>query len=315
MILMINIYKTDNDGTIKTHNKYEPNVWINLVNPSLEEIKEVNKNTDIPINLMEKLLDIEELPRIENEGNATLIVVDIPYVEDYKTKNKYSTLPLGIIINKEYLVTISTKETEILNEVKENKFKSLFVYKKTRFIIQILLRIASLYIKYLNLINKEIEEKEKTLIKSTSNEELINLMNIQKSLVYFITSLKANDIILDRLSRGNVIDLYEEDQDLLEDAIIENKQGIETANIYREIISSMTDTYATIISNNLNEVMKFLAGITIVCSIPTMISSFMGMNVPLGFFKDNPYSFIIIIIISALVALIIALILKKRDML
>ncbi len=311
---MIKIYKTD-EQMIKPTKNYEPNTWIDLVNPDIKEINEVSSKTNIPLNLLEKLLDTEELPRIETEGDITLIVIDVPYIYDHKTKNKYSTLPLGFILSKEYLITISTKNTEVLDEIKNNKIKTLFTYKKTRFIIQVLLRNANLYIKYLNIINKEIEAKEKILIKSTSNKELISLMNIQKSLVYFTTSLNANDIILDKLSKGNIIELYDEDLDLLEDAMIENRQGIETANIFREIIGSMTDTYATIISNNLNEVMKFLAGITIVFSIPTMIASFMGMNVSLGSLANNPYSFIIIVSISFIFALIIALILKKRDML
>ncbi len=311
---MIKIYKTD-EQMIKPTKNYEPNTWIDLVNPDIKEINKVSSKTNIPLNLLEKLLDTEELPRIETEGDITLIVIDVPYIYDHKTKNKYSTLPLGFILSKEYLITISTKNTEVLDEIKNNKIKTLFTYKKTRFIIQVLLRNANLYIKYLNIINKEIEAKEKILIKSTSNKELISLMNIQKSLVYFTTSLNANDIILDKLSKGNVIELYDEDLDLLEDAMIENRQGIETANIFREIIGSMTDTYATIISNNLNEVMKFLAGITIVFSIPTMIASFMGMNVSLGSLANNPYSFIIIVSISFIFALIIALILKKRDML
>ena len=312
---MIKIYKNNPNGMISNTNEYEINTWINLVNPTIEEIEEIETKTNIPKNLLEKMLDTEELPRIEAEDDSTLVVVDVPYIRDHKIKNKYSTLPLGIILNKNYLVTICTKEVEVLKEIKENKIKNLSVSKKTRFIIRLLLRIASLYVKYLNIIDKEIESKEKTLIKSTNNKELISLMNIQKSLVYFVNSLRANDIILDKLSKGNILELYEEDKDLLEDAIIENKQGIETANIFREIIDSMTDTYATIISNNLNEVMKFLAGITIVCSIPTMISSFLGMNVPLSFLESNPYSFIIIVVISLILALIIAIILKKKDML
>lgn len=312
---MIKIYKTNEQEQIKLIKKYETNSWIDLINPTIAEIEEVSNKTKIPKNLLVKLLDVEELPRIETEDNATLIVIDFPYVADSKSKNKYSTLPLGIIINNEYLVTISTKESEVLNDIKANKIKTLYTHKKTRFIIQLLFRNASLYIKYLNSINKEIEVKEKILIKSTSNKELINLMHIQKSLVYFFTSLKANDMILDKLSRGNIISLYEEDLELLEDAIIENKQGVETANIYREIISSMTDTYATIISNNLNEIMKFLAGITIVFSIPTMIASFMGMNVPLGIFTSHPFAFILIVIVSLLIAIIVGIILKKRDML
>ena len=155
-------------------------------------------------------------------------------------------------MNGNYFLTVCLKETEIFNDFKHNKIKGVDTAKKTRFIIQLLLKIANSYIKYLNLINREIENKEKSLIKSTSNKELLNLMHIQKSLVYFVTSLKANDIILEKLSKGNIINMYEEDLDLLDDAMIESKQGIETANIYREILASMSDTYASIINNNLN---------------------------------------------------------------
>ena len=289
--------------------------WIDLVNPTESELDKVSLKTNISKSLILKVLDYEELPRIEFEDNATLIVVDIPYIEDKKVKNKYSTIPLGIIINENYLLTVCLKETEVLKDNKNNKNKSLSTAKRTRFIIQLLFRIATYYIRYLNMINSEIENKEKDLIKSTSNKELLNLMHIQKSLVYFVTSLKANAIILEKLSKGNVLNLYEEDEDLLEDAIIENNQGIETANIYREIISSMSDTYATIISNNLNTVMKFLAGITIVLSIPTIIASFMGMNVDLGLLNNNPFAFLIILLISIVISLIIAFVLKKKGML
>lgn len=312
---MLKIYKTNTNGEMERLKKFEANSWINVSNPSSEEIKEVITKTHIPESLILKVLDYEELPRIESEDKATLIVVDVPYVEDKKSKNKYSTIPVGIITKGNYFLTICLKETEILNEFKHNKIKGVDTSKKTRFIIQLLLKIATFYTKYLNLINREIENKEKSLIKSTSNKELLNLMHIQKSLVYFVTSLKANDIILEKLSKGNIINMYEDDLDLLDDAMIENKQGIETANIYREILASISDTYASIINNNLNAIMKFLAGITIVLSIPTMISSFMGMNVPLGSFSDNPLAFFIILLISLLISIIIALILKKKDML
>ncbi len=312
---MLKIYKTNPNSEMEKLKKIEPNSWINLSNPNADEIKEVIGKTKIPESLILKVLDYEELPRIETEDKATLIVVDVPYVEDKKSKNKYSTVPVGIIMNGNYFLTVCLKETEIFNDFKHNKIKGVDTAKKTRFIIQLLLKIANSYIKYLNLINREIENKEKSLIKSTSNKELLNLMHIQKSLVYFVTSLKANDIILEKLSKGNIINMYEEDLDLLDDAMIESKQGIETANIYREILASMSDTYASIINNNLNGIMKFLAGITIVLSIPTMISSFMGMNVPMGKLSDNPFAFIIILIISVFISIIIALILKKKDML
>lgn len=312
---MIRIFKNSNDGTLDKLNKIEPNCWIDLVEPSELEIKEVVEQTGVPANLLIKMLDTDETARIEKEDDATLIVIDVPFVEDKKTKNKYSTMPLGIITYKNYLITLSVKETEVLNDVMENRVKYVVTAKKSRFLIQILHRVATLYIKYLKIINEEIEKKEKIIMKSTSNKELVQLMNIQKSLVFFVTSLKSNDIILDKLNKGSLIEFYEEDLDILEDAIIENKQGIETAIIYRDIVASMSETFTGIISNNLNEIMKFLAGITIVFSVPTMIASFMGMNVPLGELQTNENSFMFILSISFILSIIIAYILKKKDML
>lgn len=308
---MLSIFKTNDNGVMDELDKIEKNTWIDLVNPSRKEIGRVVLETGIPEELILTMLDKEELPRIESEGDATLIVVDVPYVEN----REYVTMPLGIIINKDYLMTVALSSYEVLKDVRNNKIKTLITAKKTRFIIQLLHKIATQYVRYLNIINNGIENKEKVLKRSTSNKDLLELLNIQKSLVYFVTSLKANHVMLERISRGAVINLYEEDLDLLDDAIIESKQGIETANIYREIISTISNTYATVISNNLNGIMKFLAGITIVISIPTMIASFMGMNVPLGQFTNYEHALITVILVSAIVATIVAIILKKQDML
>lgn len=312
---MISIYTTDNNG-VNEVNELKKECWINLTNPTIEEIKKVSKETRTDEDLIVKLMDTEELPRIEVGNNATLIVVDTPYVTDTRYKHKYNTEPLGIIINNDgYIITVSLKQQLILDDFKENKVKDFDASKKTKFLIQILLKVSSAYQKELMSINDYMNKKEKILYKSTNNKELIDLLNVEKTLVYFSTSLKANDVVLEKLSKGNVVTLYEDDNDLMEDAMIENKQAIEMSNIYREILTSMTDTYATIISNNLNDVMKFLAGITIVFSIPTMVASFIGMNVPLGDMGTSPVSFGLIIIFSFVLSIIIALILKKKNML
>lgn len=312
---MISIYTTDNNG-VNEVNELKKECWINLTNPTIEEIKKVSKETRTDEDLIVKLMDTEELPRIEVGNNATLIVVDTPYVTDTRYKHKYNTEPLGIIINNDgYIITVSLKQQLILDDFKENKVKDFDASKKTKFLIQILLKVSSAYQKELMSINDYMNKKEKILYKSTNNKELIDLLNVEKTLVYFSTSLKSNDVVLEKLSKGNVVALYEDDNDLMEDAMIENKQAIEMSNIYREILTSMTDTYATIISNNLNDVMKFLAGITIVFSIPTMVASFIGMNVPLGDMGTSPVSFGLIIIFSFVLSIIIALILKKKNML
>lgn len=314
---MIKIFKNEFDSEIvKKIDKIEDNCWINLVKPTAEEIKVVVDTLNIEEDLITKVLDEEELPRIEKTDNATLVVVDGPYMEDVHVKSKYTTYPLGIIIcNDSHIITVSLKEFSVLKEFEQGKVKTFYTYKKSRFLIQLLLKMASFYLRALNYINNDIHKREKVLYHSTSNKQLVELLDIEKTLVYFITSLKANDRVLDKLSKGNVIQLYDEDVELLEDTLIENRQGIEMCSIYREILSSITDTYGTIVSNNLNLIMKFLAGITIVLSIPTMISSFLGMNVPLGKLGENQYAFSIVCIIAFLIAILVAWMLKKRDML
>lgn len=316
VIKLINIYTTDKNRNFKELKKLQQGCWIDVVNPSYEELQDISNKTKTDLDLLTKLLDDEELPRIEEGENATLIVVDTPYMADTKYKHKYNTDPLGIIINNDgYFITISLKKQALLNDFKNKRVKNFDIKKRTKFVIQILLRVAGIYQKELTSINNYINKKEKILYKSTNNKELIDLLNIEKTLVYFSTSLKANDVVLEKLSKGNVLPLYEDDNDLMEDAMIENKQAIEMASIYREILTSMTDTYATIISNNLNDVMKFLAGITIVFSIPTMVASFIGMNVPLGKIGSSHLSFILIIAFSFILSIIIAIILKKKNML
>lgn len=313
---MMRIYKTELEtGTLNELKEMEEDCWIHLVHPTLDEVKQVCTKTGVDERLISKVLDEEELSRIEVEGESTLIVLNIPYLVDHAHKNKYRTLPLGIIHTNRYIITIILKENKLFEDFENGNIRDFHTEKKTRFTIQLLLRISQGYLFGLDEMNKDIERQEHQLAKATKNQELIEMLNIEKSLVYFMGSLKYNQATLERLSKGNVIPFYEEDKDLLEDAMIESNQAIEMATIYKEIMASTTETYASIISNNLNVIMKFLAGITIVFSVPTMVASFMGMNVPLGDFATNPASFFILILISLGIALLIAYWLKKKDML
>ena len=313
---MMRIYKTELEtNTLNELKEMEEDCWIHLVHPTLDEVKQVCAKTGADERLISKVLDEEELSRIEVEGESTLIVLNIPYLVDHAHKNKYRTLPLGIIHTNRYIITIILKENKLFEDFENGNVRDFHTEKKTRFTIQLLLRISQGYLFGLDEMNKDIERQEHQLAKATKNQELIEMLNIEKSLVYFMGSLKYNQATLERLSKGNVIPIYEEDKDLLEDAMIESNQAIEMATIYKEIMASTTETYASIISNNLNVIMKFLAGITIVFSVPTMVASFMGMNVPLGDFATNPASFFILILISLGVALLIAYWLKKKDML
>ena len=310
---MLNIYKTLVDTKkLKQVDEITEDSWIDLTNPTEKEIDTVVEKTKVDKDLILKMMDEDELPRIEQSGNAALIVIDTPCIEE----NLYMTNPLGIIItNNNYVITIAPKKILVLNEFRKNVIKDFRTAKKIRFLIQILLKTASMYLRILRQIDKDIEEKEEKLKVKTTNEDLIELLSTEKTLVYFMTSLKANDLVLEKLNKETVFKLYENDLDLLEDAIIENKQAIEMSGIYKDILSSISNTYATVVSNNLNIAMKFLAGFTIVISVPTMISSFLGMNIPLGSLSSNPNSIIIVTIVSIILSFIVGLILKKKNML
>lgn len=313
---MLKIYKTSTvEKKIKKVKKMTTDCWIDLIAPTSDEIDKVATRTGVEKEIIKRLLDVEELSRVDQEDNATVIIINIPHLEA-DGEHQYTTTPLGIIItNNNYIITVSIHKTALLNDFKRSRIRDFRTSKKTRFLIQLMLKAANSYLKALQEINSDIAKKEKVLKKSTENKDLMDLLDMEKSLVYFITSLKANDAVLEKLSKGIVLPLYEGDLDLLEDAIIENKQAIEMAGIYRDILSSITDTYATIISNNLNIAMKFLAAATIVLSIPTMISSFLGMNVPLGTISELTNAFVIIILLAVVVSLIVALLLKKKNML
>lgn len=312
---MLKIYKTTKEKKIKKTKKIIEDCWVELTTPDSKEIDRVVNTTGIDKDLIVKMLDEEERPRIETSDNATLIVIDTPYLEFINNKFEFTTYPLGIIISdNNYLITVSPKKVNILNDFKHNKVKNFRTSKKTRFLIQILLKTASSYQKALKDVNMNINMKEEVLKKSTKNSDLIDMLEIEKTLVYFLTSLKANDLVLEKLSKGQVVELFEGDQDLLDDAIVENKQAIEMSEIYRNILNSITETYATIVSNNLNNVMKFLAGITIILSIPNIVTSYIGMNVPL-IVNKLPHPELSIFLFCIAISVIVTIILKKKEML
>jgi magnesium transporter len=311
---MIRIYKTNNEKLDQIE-EISPNCWIDMISPTDEEIDMVVKKTKIDRDLITKMLDENELPRIESSGDATLVVVDAPVVTE-DDEDEYQTYPLGVIMSdRNYVVTVSTKKVTVLHNFRHGRVKNFRTAKKSRFLIQILSNISAEYLKILNRVYNEIESKEDKLQKSTSNEDLIDLLGTEKTLVYFTTSLKENDLVLERLTAGSAVRLYEGDADLLEDALIENRQAIDMAKIYRDILSSITGTYSTVVSNNLNDVMKFLAGITVVLSVPTMISSFMGMNVPFGTFDDGAFSWLVLLVASIIASAIVFIWMKRKGLL
>lgn len=286
--------------------------WINLENPSDFEVEQVCSKTNIPEDMLKAALDEEERARIDTDGDTTLILVDIPIINEEKDSYVYSTLPLAMIYNKDYFVTVCLRETSVLGDFVNSAVRNFDVNKRTRFIYQILYVNATKYLYYLNLIDRTANRIQQSLHRSLKNTELIKLLALDKALVYFSTSLNANQIVIDRIRALSVIKHYEDDNDLLDDVIIENKQAIEMASIHREVLSGTMDAFASVISNNQNIVMKLLTAITILLTIPTLISSLWGMNVmvPLA---ESPYGFWIIVgIIVVILVPVIVIMIRKR---
>lgn len=275
---MLSYYKTI-DGKMTALDQVEPGCWIRCVDPTDEEIRSLIRDFHIESDFFRSALDEEESSHIDIEDESTLIVVDIPILEKNGKNLAYSTMPLGIIITEKNILTVCLRENPIMTEFAEGMVKNVQTNLKTRFTLTIMLRIATRFLQYLKQIDKLSDKVERSLRKSMHNEELIQLLDIEKSLVYFSSSLKADEITMEKIMRGRAIKLYDEDQELLEDVLIEIKQAIEMSNIYLNILSGTMDAFASVISNNLNVVMKVLASITLLMSIPTIISSFYGMNV------------------------------------
>lgn len=294
--------------------EYKKGSWLNVINPTEEEIKELCDSIKIDEEFIRYPLDYEEKARIDEEDDAVLFVIDVPIIEEKKEEKVYTTMPLGmIVVRDDYFVTVSLNENRVIDLFESGTVKGFYTYKKTRFILQILYNNSSLYLNLLKQINKETEIAESVLQKSMKNKELIKLLNLEKSLVYFTTSLRSNEAVMEKTLRGKIIKLYDEDEDILEDAIVENKQAIEMSKVYSDILSSTMEAYASIISNNLNSVMKYLTSVTIILSIPTVIGSFWGMNVALPFEKA-PFAFYGIFVIAIIVSLGVGKLLRKKDM-
>ncbi|KXT78043.1 magnesium transporter CorA family protein [Streptococcus sp. DD13] len=295
---------------------YPAGVWINLVNPSQSESMEVAEEYQIDITDLRAPLDAEETSRIVHEENYKLIIVDIPITEERNNKTYYVTIPLGIILANDAIITTCLEKLPLLDHFIHGRQRNFYTFMKSRFVFQILYRNAQLYLSALRSIDRKSEEIESLLHEATRNEELIDLMELEKTIVYFKASLKMNERIAKKLANSTtILRKYEEDEDLLDDTLVETQQAIEMADIYGNILNSMTHAFAAVISNNQNTIMKTLALVTIVMSIPTMIFSAYGMN-----FKDNllpfndlPHAFWLVILAAFAVSLSLTFyFIKKR---
>lgn len=250
---------------------------------------------------------------MEIDGDILLVIIDVP-IHSEGDKASFTTIPLGIIVLRDNIITISTDKFPLVEEFIKGRIKEFFTFKKTRFILQLLFRNTSYYLYYLRQIGRISDVIENRLKKNMNNEDLMLLLELEKSLVYFTTSLKSNETVLDKIMRMQIVKKYPDDMELLDDVIIDTKQAIEMASIYSSILSGTRDAFSTIMSNNLNNVMKRLTSITVVLAIPTIISGIWGMNVAVPF-SESPFGFLAVIIISVLVSLAISYLLNKNDML
>ncbi len=292
----------------------EKGCWINVVQPSPEEIERLQSEFSVPADLIQDILDVDERPRYEVDDDWTLIILRIP-VESPNNGIPYFTLPLGIIMINNITITLCSTPNEVLPFEQPMLYRgqNQLIHDEVNFIIKLFLRSGSTFLRYLKQINQQTAQIENELEKSIRNKELNKLLKMEKCLVYFITSLKANEIVLAKLRNSLKRSITEVNEDLLEDAIIENKQALEMSQIYSDIQSGMMDAFASVISNNLNVVMKQLASISIILMIPTLIASLYGMNVP-NHLEGNPWAFTIVIIISALMAGMGIIIFRKKDL-
>ena len=300
---MLQVYKhinghLEDDLSLATAEKGS---WINIVNPDFDDLQIVSMVTEIPTDVLKTALDTEERSHVELEDDYIFVVINIPIILE---TDSYDTLPLGIFITPDFIVTVCIQESDVMKAFTQNKYPLFYTFKKTRFLFQILYRTATLFLRYLQQINHRSDDIENILRHSMRNREFFMLLELQKSLTFFASALKGNGAVMEKLLRlrrnqslHHLLKLYEEDEDLLEDVIIENKQAIEMVEMYSNILMNMSDTFASIISNNLNIVMKFLAFITIILSVPTTIFSLWGVNVPLPF-AESEWGFFLVITIA-----------------
>jgi magnesium transporter len=306
---MLTIYKTLEQG-LEQLDSVANGSWIKVVDPTAEEIQKL-ADWGVDADYINYSLDLDEMPRIERDDDYTFILVRIPHRQP-DNDIPYITIPLGILIKGNMIVTICRYEKDMFKVLANGKYRLLKTSKRYRFALYIFLETATRYLTHLREINRITESLEDQLQKSTRNSEVLGLLKYQKSLTYFATALRSNEVMMERVQRMQIFNYYEDDQDLLEDVLTENQQAIQMTNINTEILSSMMDAFASIISNNLNGVMKGLAAITIIINVPAVVAAFFGMNVALPG-EGHPLAFVGVFGLSFALTALATFIFYKRD--
>lgn len=306
---MLTIYKTTEHG-LEQLESMTNGTWVKAIDPMPDEVQQL-MNWGVDVDYINYSLDLDEMPRIERDEDYTFILLRVPH---YQPDNDipYITIPLGIMIRGNTVITLCRYDKDMFKVLANGKYRLLKTGKRYRFALYIFLETATRYLTHLREINRTTEAIEDQLQKSTRNRELMELLKYQKSLTYFATALRSNEVMMERAQRTQIFNYYEEDQDLLEDVLTENQQAIQMTSINTEILSSMMDAFASIISNNLNGVMKALAALTIIVNMPTIVASFYGMNVNLPF-DQHPSAFLIVLGMALALTAVATYIFYKRD--
>ncbi len=308
---MLNFYKTV-ENRVRQIQMLEDGCWVCAICPTEQEVRYLVDVLGLEQDFVRAALDEEESSRVESEDDQTLVIVDVPIAEkqDEEKTIVYSTMPMAIISNNRFITTVCLRENAVVTEISQGLVKNIQTHMRTHFLLSILLRIATRFLQYLKQIDKISYTTENLLHKTMRNKELVQILGLEKSLVYFSTSLKSNEVTLEKILRGRIIKLYDEDEELLEDVIIEVKQAIEMCSIYSNVLSNTMDAFASIISNNLNIVMKVLTALTIVMALPNMVFGLYGMNV-----SGLPFpNFWFAMLVAGILVAVCVIILWKKDM-
>ncbi len=315
---MIKIYRSEY-GILTPVMNIEKHSWILLLNPSLDEINYIEKKLNIFSEFLRYPLDEEERPRVEKEEGQVLIIIRVPMPTTTGLYNKYETIPVGIILTEEYILTLCLIEHPIFDDFINhvNKLRTFELSKPVAFLLQFIFLATTLYIRYLRHIDKIIETYEEAIFRALANEEILQLLSIEKTLTYFNTALQGNDIVLSKLLSGRYIRLTEDEVELLNGVLIENKQALEMTKVFTSTLANTMDAYASIVNNNVNVIMKFLASMAIILAIPNIIYSMYGMNIPLPFqelppLKGTPHAFYIVNLIILVICVLLFLLFRKK---
>lgn len=297
---MVSIYHWEN-GALREVDKLVGSCWINLSDPSTQEIQRIHELSGAPSEFITDPLDKDERPRIETDDGITQFIVHVPCYDPSENVTPFHTLPMGIVLTKNHVLTICNRQTPVTSTFLDQIRRVCSPEHQFRFVFQILWHSAVLYLRYLRDLRQRADIVEQDLHESVSNEALMRLMNIEKSLVYFTTSLKANNILIQRLEHSRQLAIPENDLDVLEDVQVEYEQALEMATIHSNILSGTLDTFASIVSNNLNKMMKRMNSITVIIMVPTLVASIYGMNIELPF-QHEKYIFSILMLLSLMLA-------------